>query len=84
MLGIVGMVVGGLGTGGTLCFIGVLLAGPSFIRSGGTKSAAKMSTLALTGIFFEPGNVFSNLRPPPIHGGVLITGLLNGIYVLPL
>lgn len=84
VLGIVGLVVGGVGTGGTFCFIGVLLVALSFIRMPAVPNPPpKMSTVGtLTGIFFEPSNVFRNLRAHPrFMAAVLIAGLLNGIYV---
>jgi hypothetical protein len=84
VLGIVGLVIGGAATGGTFCFVGVLLAALSFIRMPVVPNPPpKMSTVAtLTGIFFEPGSVFRNLRAHPrFMAAILIAGLLNGIYV---
>ena len=84
VLGIVNVVTGGAGTGASICALGVLLFAFSFIRLPVVKDPPpRMSTAAtLTGIFFEPTNVFRNLRAhPQFLAAVLIIGLLNGIYV---
>ena len=84
VLGIVGMITGGAGTGGAFCVLGILFVAFSFIRMPVVPNPPpRMSTVGtLTGIFFEPTSVFSNLRAhPQFMAAVLIVGLLNGIYV---
>lgn len=84
VLGIVGVVTGGVGTGGAICALGVLFVAFSFIRMPTVANPPpRMSTAGtLAGIFFEPTNVFRNLRAhPQFMAAVIIVGLLNGIYV---
>ena len=84
VLGIVGLLVGGAGTGGAFCALGILFVAFSFIRIPAVPNPPpRMSTVAtLTGIFFEPTNVFRNLRAhPQFMAAVIIAGLLNGVYV---
>ena len=84
VLGIIGMVTGGAGTGGAICALGVLLVAFSFIRLPVVPNPPpRMSPVAtLTGIFFEPTSVFRNLRAhPQFMAAVIIVGLINGIYV---
>ena len=84
VLGIVGIVTGGLGTGGAFCVLGILFVVFSFIRLPAVANPPpRMSTTGtLTGIFFEPTNVFRNLRAhPQFLAAVIIAGLLNGVYV---
>lgn len=85
IIGGVVMVVGGAGTGGAICALGVLLVAFSFIRMPVVPNPPpRMSTMStLTGIFFEPTSVFRNLRAhPKFMAAVIIAGLLNGAYVL--
>src|SRR5262245_14580313 len=82
VLGIVGIVTGGLGTGAAICLLGVLLVAFSFIRIPVVANPPpRMSTAGtLTGIFFEPTNVFRNLRAHPhFLAAMLIAGLLKEI-----
>jgi hypothetical protein len=84
VLGIVGIVTGGAGTGGAFCALGILFVAFSFIRLPAVPNPPpRMSTAGtLTGIFFEPGSVFRNLRAhPQFLAAVIIAGLLNGVYV---
>ena len=84
VLGIMGVVTGGAGTGGAICALGVLFVAFSFIRMPTVPNPPpRMSTAGtLAGIFFEPTNVFQNLRAhPQFMAAVIIVGLLNGIYV---
>jgi Yip1-like protein len=83
--GIIGWVVGGLGTGGALCALGVLFFAFSFIRLPHVPDAPPpMSPVQrLTGIFFEPSNVFRNLRSNPEWlVALLIVGILSAAYVV--
>jgi hypothetical protein len=80
--------VGGIavhaGTAGGICALGILLFIFSFIPMPAVANPPpKMSTVGtLTGIFFEPSNVFRNLRAHPrFAAAIIIVGLLNGIYV---
>lgn len=71
-------------TAGALCALGILFVAFSFIRIPVVPNPPpRMSTVAtLTGIFFEPANVFRNLRAHPrFMAAVIIAGLLNGVYV---
>ena len=79
----VGIIVGGVGTGIAVCVLGILFFGFSFISMPAVENAPpKMSTVAtLTGIFFEPSNVFRNLRAhPQFLAAILIAGAMNGAY----
>lgn len=81
---LVGVINGGIGTGGVLCIVGILLFGLSFLRYPHVKDAPpKMSLPAmLSGIFFEPTAVFRNLRAHPRWiTAALIIGVLNGAYI---
>jgi len=82
-LPLVGIIVGGVGTGIAVCVLGILLFGFSFMRMPAVENAPpKMSTVAtLTGIFFEPSSVFRNLRAhPQFLAAILIAGAMNGAY----
>lgn len=84
IVGIVGMITGGIGTGLSLCALGVLLFALSFARLPNVPDApAPMSALErIGGIFYEPTNVFRNLRAHPHWlGAILIIGILNAAYV---
>jgi Yip1 domain len=84
IIGGVVAVVGGAGTGGAICALGILFAAFSFIRMPAVPNPPpRMSTVGtLTGIFFEPTSVFRNLRAhPQFMAAVIIAGLLNGAYV---
>jgi hypothetical protein len=84
VLGIVGIVTGGAGAGASLCALGVLFVAFSFIRIPAVPDPPpRMSTAAtLTGIFFEPTNVFRNLRAHPQWlAAILIIGIVNAAYV---
>ena len=82
--GIVGFIAGGIGTGLAVCALGILLSALSFARLPNVPDAPPpMSTVGrLTGIFFEPTNVFRNLRAHPRWlAAILIVGILNGAYI---
>ena len=82
-LPMINLVVGGIGTGLSVCALGILFFGFSFMRYPAIENAPpKMSTAAtLTGIFFEPTNVFRNLRAhPQFLVAVLIAGAMSGAY----
>jgi hypothetical protein len=83
--GIAGFIAGGMGTGLAVCALGILLAALSFARLPSIPDAPPpMSTVGrLTGIFFEPTNVFRNLRAHPRWlAAILIIGVLNAAYVI--
>src|SRR5256714_1490551 len=87
VLGIPGiaLIIGGIGTGATVCVRGFLFFAFSFIRFPGEKAPPpKMSTAAtISGIFFEPTSVFRNLRAhPQWMAAILIAGILNGAYAV--
>jgi hypothetical protein len=82
--GIAGFIVGGIGTGAAVCVLGVLFCGLSFVSLPYVPDAPPpMSTVGtLTGIFFEPTNVFRNLRAHPRWlAAILIMGCLSAAYV---
>ena len=82
-LPMIGLIVGGVGTGLAVCVLGVLFFAFSFIRLPAVENPPpKMSTMGtLTGIFFEPSNVFRNLRAhPQFLAAILIAGAMNGAY----
>ena len=82
--GIIGFIPAGIGPGGALCALGVLFVGLSFTSLPNVPDAPPpMSTVGrLTGIFFEPVNVFRNLRAHPRWlAAILIMGCLNAAYV---
>lgn len=71
------------GTAGAICALGILLFAFSFMRLPAVPNPPpKMSAAGtLTGIFFEPGNVFRNLRAhPQFLAAILIAGAMNGAY----
>src|SRR5262245_34184181 len=71
-------------TGAGLCALGILFFGFSFMRLPEIPGAEpRMSTVStLTGIFFEPTNVFRNLRAHPQWvAAILIAGILNAAYI---
>ena len=79
----VGIIVGGVGTGIAVCVLGILFFGFSFMRMPAVENAPpKMSTVGtLTGIFFEPSDVFRNLRAhPQFLAAILLVGIVNGAY----
>jgi len=82
-LPMINLIVGGIGTGLALCALGVLFFAFSFMRLPAIENApSKMSPVAtLTGIFFEPSNVFRNLRAhPQFLAAILIAGAMSGAY----
>src|SRR5437016_4265075 len=81
--GIVGLVTGGIGTGAAVSALGILFFALSFARLPYVPDAPlPMSTVGrLTGIFFEPSNVFRNLRAHPRWpAAILLIGILNAAY----
>jgi Yip1 domain len=83
-IGIAGSIPGGIGTGAAVCALGVLFSGLSFASLPYVPDAPPpMSTVgSLTGIFFEPTDVFRNLRAHPRWlAAILIMGCLNAAYV---
>lgn len=82
--GIASFISGGVGTGLALCALGILLGALSFARLPYVPDAPPpMSTIErLTGIFFEPANVFRNLRAHPHWlAAILIIGIVNAAYI---
>src|SRR5205814_8963386 len=82
-LPMINLVVGGIGTGLSLCALGILFFGFSFMRLPAIENAPpKMSPVAtLTGIFFEPTSVFRNLRAHPQWlAAILLAGIMNAAY----
>jgi len=82
--GIASFIAGGVGTGLALAALGILFAGLSFTSLPNVPDAPPpMSTVGrLTGIFFEPTNVFRNLRAHPRWlAAILIMGCLNAAYI---
>jgi hypothetical protein len=82
--GIAGFIPGGIGTGAAVCVLGVLFFGLSFTSLPSVPDAPPpMSTVGrLTGIFFEPTNVFQNLRAHPHWlAAILVIGVLNAAYI---
>jgi hypothetical protein len=67
-----------------VCALGILFAGFSFMRLPSIPGEPPpMSTLqTLKGIFFEPTNVFRNLRANPRWlAAIMIVGILNAAYL---
>ena len=82
-LPMIGLIVGGIGTGAAICVLGILFFGFSFMRMPAVDNPPpKMSAVAtLTGIFFEPSNVFRNLRAhPQFLAAILLAGCIDGAY----
>jgi len=75
----------GIGPGAGLCFLGLAFFGLSFIPrsqpAGGDAPAPMSFPAKLAGIFFEPSNVFRNLRWHP-HWlfALILTALLSFAY----
>ena len=87
LIGVVGgiakFIPGGLGSGGAICFAGVLLFALSFIPL--PMVPQKEAPLSLfekvAGVFYEPTRVFRNLREHPHWAGAfVIIALLTAIY----
>jgi hypothetical protein len=66
--GVAKFIPGGLGTGGALCFFGVLLFLLTLIRLPGLPDTEPPLSWfeKVTGIFYEPTRVFRNLRIHPL------------------
>src|SRR5437868_9495652 len=82
-LPMIGLIAGGIGTGLAVCALGILFFGFSFMRMPAVDNPPpKMSAVAtLTGIFFEPSNVFRNLRAhPQFLAAILLAGCIDGAY----
>jgi hypothetical protein len=80
----INIIVGGIGTGVVLLLTGVMFAAFSFIPLPIVENPPpKMSwAQTLTGIFFEPTNVFRNLRAHPQWvAALLLVGILNAAYI---
>ena len=82
--GFANFVPGGARSGGAVCFWGVLLFAFSFIRlpKTGPDAPPPMSALQrIAGVFYEPANVFRNLRSHPRWlAGLLLIASLNIAY----
>lgn len=82
--GIAKFIPGGTGTGAAVAFWGVLLFALSFIRlpKVAPDAAPPMSAMGrLAGVFYEPSQVFKNLRSHPTWlAGLLLIALLNIAY----
>jgi hypothetical protein len=82
--GIVNFIPGGVGTGLAVAALGVLFFGLSFTSLPHIPDAPPpMSTFErLAGIFYEPTNVFRNLRAHPRWlAAILIMGCLSAAYI---
>ena len=83
--GIAKILPGGLSTGASACFLGLLFFGLSFIPLPDVKpdAPAPMGTMErVLGIFYEPSRVFRNLRSHPRwFAGLLVIAILNVAYV---
>ena len=82
-LNIAGVLTSAIGTGATVCVLGMMFFGFSFMRLPAVPDAPpKMSTAAtLAGIFFEPTRVFRNLRAHPRWlAAILIAGIVSAVY----
>ncbi len=82
ILGVTKVLPGLTGTGVALLLLGGLIIGLSFIDKPDTEGTEKMSTPGTLGnIFFEPTNVFKNLRRHPRWlVAALIMAVLSGVY----
>lgn len=83
VLGVLKVLPGGAAAGGSLLVLGLVLLGLSFVptREPAGPAPAPMSEGArLAGIFFEPSNVFQNLRAHPrwLVAFLLITAISYG------
>jgi Yip1 domain len=80
--GIAKFIAGGAGTGGALCFMGILLFALSFIPLPKVQEEPPMSPVQkLISIFYEPTRVFRNLRSHPRWGAAFIViVVLSVIY----
>lgn len=81
--GLAKLLAGGAGTGGALCFFGVVLFALSFIRLPLLPNPEEpMSWFEkVTGIFYEPSRVFRSLRFNPTWIGAFLTiWVLSTIY----
>lgn len=82
-LNIAGVLTSAIGTGVTVCVLGIMFFGFSFMRLPAVPDAPpRMSTAAtLVGIFFEPTRVFQNLRAHPRWlAAILIAGIVGAVY----
>ena len=82
--GITSLIYGGIGTGLALAALGCLFFAFSFMRLPyDPDPPAPMSTAGtLAGIFYEPANVFRNLRAfPKWLVAILVMGILSAAYV---
>ena len=83
--GVAKIMPGGIGTGAFVAFFGILLFALSFVSLPQVAPDAPAPLGALeriTGIFYEPTNVFKNLRAHPRWvAGVLVMAILNVTYV---
>ena len=81
--GIAKFIAGGVSTGGALCFGGILLFVLSLIPLPVVRESEEPLSFVekVTGIFFEPGRVFRNLRSHPGWiGAFLIIAALSLVY----
>jgi hypothetical protein len=81
--GIFKIIAGGALTGAAVSALGILLFALGFVPLPEVSPDQPMGLFAkLTGIFFEPTNVFRNLRAHPRWAGaLLIIAILNSAYV---
>lgn len=82
-LNIVGVLTSAIGTGALVCALGIMFFAFSFMRLPAVPDAPpRMSTAAtLAGIFFEPTQIFRNLRAHPRWlAAILIAGIVSAVY----
>lgn len=82
--GIIKLLPGGIGTGAAFAFWGILLFAFSFIplpQATGSEEPLMSALEKLTGIFYEPSRVFSNLRTHPRWlAAFLVVAVVSVVY----
>jgi hypothetical protein len=82
-LGIARVIPGGIGTGASFAFLGILLIALSFIRLPvpASDEPPMSGPQKLLGIFYEPTRVFRNLRSHPHWlAALLVVGTASAVY----
>jgi hypothetical protein len=82
ILSVLNVAKGLTSTGGALVLLGLLVIGLSFIKKPNTEDTPKMSTPeTLGGIFYEPAEVFHNLRRHPRwFAALLIISIFSAVF----